>query len=250
MSITKYISLKQVISKYYRDFNLQESDIWQDLVEWSAEAIQWIGIAITSKNNLNCVFDVNNRQLCLPCDFLGSPQVAFNGRKVLPLEGTMVPIFSVGEFTDPLEESIATSNLITGTAIASNLDYRYWIDDCIMKFNFDAKQITLSYVGTRVDEEGFPLIPDIIEYKTALVAYFTKMRTYPDYLNGKLRDGVWDRVEEDWNHRCMQARVEGYKPDLDDMEQIKNMWNRLIPNMNAATTFYHGMGAPDVPNTQ
>ena len=251
MSIYKYISLKEVISNYYRDFKIEDSDIWHDLVEWSAEAMQWIGLTTTAKQNLNCIFEVKNRQFCLPCDFLGNPQVAFNGRKVLPLEGEMIPIFSPGDFSDPLEAKIATSNLVTGTSVPhSNLDYRYWIDDCYMKFNFDVKEITISYLGSRVDEDGFPLIPDIIEYKTALTAYFTKMRMYPDFIKGKISFSIWQAIEEDWDHRCMQAWVEGIKPDLDDMEQIKNMWTRLIPNVNAATTFYHGMGAPDMPNTQ
>lgn len=251
MSIHKYISLNQIISKYYRDFKIQDSDIWQDLIEWSAEAVQWIGLTTTARANLNRIFKVTNRQLCLPCDFLGNPQVAFNGRKVLPLEGTMVPIFTPTDFTDLLEAEIAISTLVTGvSSTSSNIDYRYWIDDCYMKFNFELNQITISYLGSRVDDKGFPLIPDIIEYKTALIAYFTKMRSYPDFISGKMSVTIWDKIEEDWDHRCMQARVEKIKPDLDDMEQIKNMWTRLIPNMNAATTFYHGMGAPDVPNTQ
>jgi len=251
MPIYKYISLKEVIAKYFRDHKRTDPGLWQDMVEWAGEALQWIGNGFTARQILNLECDVKNRMLCLPCDFIGNPQVMYAGKKVLPLEGTMIPIFTNADFADELEEKIDTSTLLTGSKVPhSNLDYKYWIEDCYMKFNFDADKITISYLAFRTDNDGFPLVPDIIEYKTAITSYWTKMIRYPEYLDGKLRDGIWDRVENDWDHRCMQARVEALKPDLDKLESIKNMWNRLIPDPNAATQFYFNLNTPDIPSTQ
>ena len=41
--IEKFVSIKNVISKVYRDLHLEDESRFQDMIEWSAEAMEQIG---------------------------------------------------------------------------------------------------------------------------------------------------------------------------------------------------------------
>ena len=63
----KNISCKTVIAKVYRDLNLQEEERWQDMIEWIAEALKFIGAnaQLIDKPAEICVDGFRG---ALPCD--------------------------------------------------------------------------------------------------------------------------------------------------------------------------------------
>ena len=41
--IYKFTSVKEVIARVYRDLNLQDTERWEDMIEWIADALDFIG---------------------------------------------------------------------------------------------------------------------------------------------------------------------------------------------------------------
>jgi len=245
--IKKFTSVKEVILKIYRDHGIRDNNRWADMIEWAAECMEYIGVH-DQHCETQCVLDVQNYRACLPCDFVYESGVLAMGSQVLPNQGTIKHVVFTGS-NDPLEAEIGTTTLQSNTPSVTT-DLKYYIDDCWLRTNYESGDTTISYVGIRTDDDGFPLIPDMIEYKAAITAYILKMLKYNDYINGKLPQHVWQTIDRDSDFKMGAARSQGFMPDIPSMEAAKNAWIRLIPNVNEGATFFNGLGNASMPSTQ
>ena len=109
--------------------------------------------------------------------------------------------------------------------------------------------IKLAYKAIAVDERGYPLIPDLSSYQEAVYWYVVMKLSFADYMKGRLgnntskyapkyaRDAYY-LTQQNWNFYRNQAYAEAMMPTADDMRNIKNEWNRLIPEWDADSTFF------------
>lgn len=112
--------------------------------------------------------------------------------------------------------------------------------------------IKLSYKALPVDEKGYPLIPDLASYREAIYWYVTMKLTFPKWLNGtlggnskyaqKYAANSYTFVQQQWNFYRNQAYAEAIMPTADDMENIKNEWNKLVPEWDSRDTFFKNIG--------
>ncbi len=102
--------------------------------------------------------------------------------------------------------------------------------------------IKLSYKSIITDADGMPMIPDSTSYFEALYWYVVMKLKYPEYLNGTLRESIYYDARRSWNFYSTQAYAEAMLPTQDDLENIKNTWNRLYPTINENDTFYSYLG--------
>ena len=98
--------------------------------------------------------------------------------------------------------------------------------------------LKLSYDKLKTDKNGYLLIPDKLSYIEAVYWYIVMKLTYPEWRNGKTRDSVYFHAMNSWNFYSKQAYAESMMPNQDEMETIKNVWNRLVPEMNSDSDFY------------
>jgi len=105
--------------------------------------------------------------------------------------------------------------------------------------------IKLSYKAIAVDERGYPLIPDLTSYQEAIYWYVTMKLSFPKFMSGKLggrgvnnATNVYFYTQQQWNFYRNQAYAEAMMPTADDMENIKNDWNKLVPEWDSADTFF------------
>ena len=101
--------------------------------------------------------------------------------------------------------------------------------------------LKISYDGIHVDEDGYALIPDKMSYIEAVYWYIVMKLTYPEWRSGKVRDSVYADAKRSWNFYCKQAYGDSMMPNQDEMETIKNVWVRLVPDMNADSDFYDAL---------
>ena len=92
-----------------------------------------------------------------------------------------------------------------------------------------------------MDEDGYALIPDKMSYIEAVYWYIVMKLTYPEWRSGKVRDSVYADAKRSWNFYCKQAYGDSMMPNQDEMETIKNVWVRLVPDMNADSDFYDAL---------
>ena len=109
--------------------------------------------------------------------------------------------------------------------------------------------IKLSYKSIATDDRGYPLIPDLASYQEAIYWYVTMKLSFPKFLKGKLGGklkssnyNIYAYLQQQWNFYRNQAYAEAMMPTADDMQSIKNDWNKLVPDYEADKTFFNGIG--------
>lgn len=109
--------------------------------------------------------------------------------------------------------------------------------------------IKLAYKAIAVDERGYPLIPDLSSYQEAIYWYVVMKLSFPKFLKGKLggkgvnnNSAVYTYLQQQWNFYRNQAYAEAMMPTADDMQNIKNDWNKLIPDWDGDDSFFKYTG--------
>ena len=121
-------------------------------------------------------------------------------------------------------------------------DVQYTLKPGYIVCNLQSGYLKLSYHAIPVDEDSYPLIPDMPSYFEACYWYVTMKLKYPDYLSGRLNREIYYDIRRSWNFYCKQAYGESLAPNNDDMESIKNAWLRQYPEVNEHHNFYSTVG--------
>ena len=112
--------------------------------------------------------------------------------------------------------------------------------------------IKLAYKAIATDERGYPLIPDLASYQEAIYWYVVMKLSFPKFMNGQLggtskysqkyASQSYFYTQQQWNFYRNQAYAEAMMPTADDMQNIKNDWNKLIPDWDGDDTFFRHIG--------
>ena len=117
--------------------------------------------------------------------------------------------------------------------------------------------IKLAYKAIAVDERGYPLIPDLTSYQEAVYWYVVMKLTFPKFMSGKLTTSsskyaqkyaqqTYYYTQSQWNFYRNQAYAEAMMPTADDMQNIKNDWNKLIPDWDGDDTFFKNINKEQI----
>lgn len=116
--------------------------------------------------------------------------------------------------------------------------------------------IKLAYKAIATDERGYPLIPDLTSYQEAIYWYVVMKLTFPKFMTGKLGGNSkfaqkyaaqsYFYTQQQWNFYRNQAYAEAMMPTADDMQNIKNDWNKLIPDWDGDDTFFKNIGKEEI----
>lgn len=229
--ISGYVSIKQVISKIYRDLGINEEIPEINIVEWIAEALNMIG-AYSQYDEISDCLELTNGKAKLPCDFYRLVSINYKGYPVhwatntnannYQCDNCQIPVCSTGqcEFTFYLNDSYLISNIDTDNT--SNI--------CIV------------YLGMPKDDNGYPMIPDDVYYMKALSSYVISMIDYQEWRKGKVTDKVMQKSEKDWLFYVGAARGAANMPSLAQMERLKNIWRRMLPLTNEYDRSFINLG--------
>ena len=133
---------------------------------------------------------------------------------------------------------------ITPSMFGTNFSFRpqYDIKPGYLFSNMRDGFVKLSYFAIYTDEDGMHLIPDMSSYQEAIYWYVTVKLMYPQYLAGKLPQHVYYDMRNSWNFYCKQAYAEAMMPNTDEINNIKDTWHTMIPEMSEDKTFYSTTG--------
>jgi hypothetical protein len=217
--IEKYTSIKQTIAKVYRDLNLEDESRWTDMVEWGAEALEQIG-AFPQYVQKNDILEVEAYRASIPCDL----------HKVMGLTKQREALrYNSGAFDQ-------AQNAEDNTNIRTLSHGGYSMNDAYFNFNFEKGKVQIAYLAIPTDDEGFPMIPDNVSFREAIEKYIVMKLNYGRFITEQINLNTWNMIVNDWHHYCSQARGKANMPNMDQMESIKNMWNKLMPEMNEHKT--------------
>lgn len=122
------------------------------------------------------------------------------------------------------------------------IDLQYDTKPGFIICNVPCGTVKVSYYRIITDEDGMPMIPDMPSYSEALYWYITMKLFYPKYLSQELNREIYYDMRRSWNFYRKQAYADSLMPTTDEMESIKNDWNKLLPEINEHDNFFEPMG--------
>lgn len=258
--------------------DLDSSEIRQrtsDIREWIFEAVDKIGAPmqyITKESGADGVpvFPIQDNQIPIPVDLVVLDGAAYSNRP----DGPWIPMSkSTSLFKEPKHpdrhhlfetrshqpvayKMLTSQSQFYGINTMKYLDRmfmddkskqrpEYFIKPGWMVINKPRGFVKLSYKAIATDERGYPLIPDLTSYQEAIYWYVTMKLAFPKYIKGALggkgvntAQNVYFYTQQQWNFYRNQAYAEAMMPTADDMQNIKNDWNKLIPEWDANKSFF------------
>lgn len=122
------------------------------------------------------------------------------------------------------------------------------IQGSVVRTSFKDGQVALAYHRQVRDKEtGYPMIPDNISYKTAIVKYIT-MKTFEKefYAGREGAQGKMVKAEQDWHWYCLQAgNAEKMPNGIDEHQNMLDQRKRLVLNNNKYYGFFGNLSKPE-----
>ena len=223
--ISGFVSINTVLAKLYRDLGINSELNEGDVYEWVAEALALIG-AYGQYNEISHCLTLKDGKAKLPCGFYKLVDISYkNG-----------PVYWA---TNTNANNYQCDNCNIPTCQNGKCEYTFYLNDSYLISNInnkkvegDEEQICIVYLGIPVDENDLPMIPDDVYYMKAVAAYVTSMLDYQDWRKGKIADKVKAQSEADWLFYVKAAKGAANMPNVQQIENLKNVMRRLMPITN------------------
>lgn len=283
--IYNYTKCESVIAKVMADLDSSEvRQRISDIREWIFEAVDKIGAPMQyihkeSGTDDVPVFQIHDNQIPIPADLAVLDGVAYSKGP----NGPWVPMSTTTAiFKEPhdhrnihLEDMMhqlpafkrhTSQSQIYTDAIPRHQERmfgkyidkkpEYFIKPGWIVTNRKHGFIKLAYKAIATDERGYPLIPDLTSYQEAIYWYVVMKLTFPKFMSGQLGGKSkyaqkyaaqsYFYTQQQWNFYRNQAYAEAMMPTSDDMQNIKNDWNKLIPDWDGDDTFFKNIGKEEI----
>ena len=244
----RYISVETIIAKVYRDMGMSDSIDISDAIEWAGEAMDLIGATVYLKEK-NSAIDVQDYKAKLPCELHYLHTAA--GHELILADEQDCDIKTMS-FKAMRYSTDAYHHWKCGKS-DDNLcvsDMTYTINDDYIFPNFEEGKILLSYMAMPIDDRGYPEIPDDAKFKEAVASHIKWRLGFIKWMNGKMPQGVYQKLEQDRDWYMGAAQNRDKMPSVDMMESIKNNWIRLIPKINQHSDGFKTAGDAEQRYTQ
>tara|TARA_R100000234_G_C5003075_1_gene181232 strand:+ start:1885 stop:3021 length:1137 start_codon:yes stop_codon:yes gene_type:complete len=158
-----------------------------------------------------------NQQLVLP-------------KNIVKLLGVRVGAEASGSKHTELRKSAATHRQRVGKSFADTQQraFRYYVDGNRLNVQHDnLDEITIVYLAYPTDMRGYPMVKE--GHESAVAQYIMWQMKLIEFYNGKLPQYITKELEKRWYFLCGKARGDDGMPTSEELKQIGNMWNTLIP---------------------
>ena len=92
--------------------------------------------------------------------------------------------------------------------------------------------VKIAYRAMYLDDNGFPMIPDMPLFIKALKLYIKQEVFGEKFEDGDISGDVYKKVEQDYCWAVSQLTSQMTLPDVAEMENMTNMLNQLVPSMH------------------
>lgn len=209
--IYQSISIKNILARAYRTFKLDGGDWIYDAVEFAGEAMEDIG-HIEQFVRRACDLQVSSFKANLPTDLITLDMVwGEHGR--IPYGGSKF--------------ELCHDDYLTGSAGNTSPFYQVEMDK--LKVSFESGTVTVTYQAYPVDEDGFPLIPDIHEYKEAIVWRIITQMLLGGYMP-KVQGLNFQYADQKYELFRVRAANRAKFPSPDRMEMIRRFFTNPVTN--------------------
>lgn len=216
--IHNLVSVQNILSRVYRTFKLEDPDWIYDAVEWAAEALEDIGHVNQLVRRTREV-SINSFNADLPDDLVYLEMVTLDGERVS---------YSGREARYDTKQD----------------DVTYQLEPGKLKIGIDCGTVTLTYRAFPVDEQGFPLVPDIYDVKEALSWRIMSRMMLGGYVP-KAQGLNWQIADQKYELFRKAAENQIKMPSPDEMEMIRQFFHSLTPDYSHWKEKMEGLNDPD-----
>jgi hypothetical protein len=232
-----FVKVERILSGVYRDFGHSAEIDWIECVEWIGECLSLIGSAA---QYVEKVTDGNTDL------YHADPIVIENYRGRLPSDIVFVQQAWDCENNAPLAystDTFHTAYYCEGfTKCCNGCKDTYKLNDGYIFTSFETGKVLLAYKSFPTDEEGLPLIPDNQSFIEACKWYVMEKLALRLLSREKMNFNVYNIYDQNKAWYVGKAQVQAVMPNYDQMENIQNMFLRLMPNIQANRDRYKSIG--------
>lgn len=260
MAQVPFTSAKQILARVARNTGGKLPSMYHDdILEWTAEGIDLLmnnhsveTTSTPSKDEPKALY-AENHVVCIPKDCCGILAIEDEYGKILPLGGDITDqksgsklqsnamtearpsTFQTNPFygnTTPIFGQDLTQ--VSNTRPGSNF---YKISGNYIQTSFEEGFIKIHYLRRPVDSEGYPMIPDLENFKQSLYWYVLKQ-----LIGSGLEHKVFDYkfCDEEFEKYAARAINELNYPSLDAAARLNRATVRLIPPYHFYEDFFMG----------
>lgn len=245
---TNYISIKSVL--YDLSLVINER-LWNEnqMLEWAHKALRLLRTNAMLETKL-ALLSIENHKAQLPDNLKYLIQIMYKytdnpvnttdlilppnstlGEDLFQVTGNMFPWKPMRLTSNPYHGSICLDESITQ---CPDCTHSFSVStDLILTSTLRSGTIMVAYLGYPVDEDGAALIPNDEEVKEAILYYLLYRYWMVKY--NMMEDGADKRMQtylSMWNTLSKKAAGNMNLPDVNELENIKNIFNRLVPREN------------------
>lgn len=240
---TNRISIKNVISKVYRDLQIDQEFDGLDIIEWAVEGFRFIGAFQQYKDKKDCL-KVENYRVSLPCDLISLYEIGYDGLQLD--QGSVNRLPSIApEYPAPysfLEQKMDSVAFKVGMLHRfPKSDKTFIIENGWIKTNFKEGFLDIRYKALETDDMGIPLIPDDVSYKEALFWFIAKKYFYAKTIREDRYRWLYQDAEQKWQWYCNQAGAKALEPSVFQLENIKRNFLSILPKVNSYKEFFENL---------
>lgn len=188
-------------------------------------------------------------------DTTGCAEILFKDDVFFPLVKSMFNLTTDAQALDKLNSdgnlrktlsallnqyTVTSYNTSTHTNFSNTLQYD--VKPGYIYTNVPSGYIKISYLSPYVDEDCMPMIPDKASYAEAIYWYVAMKLLYIEYFTGRKPQNLYYDAKKSWNFYRQQAYAEALMPNENELENIKNTWHTLVPELNSFDTYYSTTG--------
>ena len=226
----EYISIKEILD------NLLDNPLLKDIslervVRYTQRFIKRIGMRKQYIEN-TAIINIEDWRGELPCDYYEMIQVRTNCHD---------------NNKEPLYYRYSTDNFHMSTYKDNDdfTDLTYKIQGRIIFTSTKNTPIEIAYRAIKVDNEGYPMIPDNGTYAEALEAYI-KLKVYTVlFEQNKVNNAVLQNAQQEYCWAVGAAQTELVMPSIDEMQSITNLWNQLLVRTSEHQTGFKTEGTKE-----
>lgn len=124
----------------------------------------------------------------------------------------------------------------------------YTINHPYFILSFQEGQIAVSYRRVKVDERGFPMIPNYVSYQEACVRYIRYKQAQMKY-DEKMDNATLNyltRADQEWQWMCKQAGNQALMvKGVDGYQDLLDQKSNLMPRLHRYSDFFENLNRPE-----
>lgn len=271
------VSAREILARVIRNTGYKLPSVYHDdILEWLPEAIGMLGVTqaleVIATGDVDCPGQIvtKNHAACLPAGLISIIAVEDEDGRRLPEGGDVTDLRSTSKFpsirssdermttfeVNPLlhQTSDGVPTTQPGTSVplygqdltrVENINtssHYYKIQGNHIQTSFEEGFVKIHYLALPVCKDGYPLIPNNENYKSALYWYVMMMLIGAGYEHKVF---TYKMAKDEWTDYANKGMTEVSYPSLDTMARINRSTVRLIPPHRYHEDFFTGSEQPE-----